>query len=178
MPHPSGFDRSTVLAELSAARERFARLACDMDDTNRDLSSVGTRWTNHQLLFHMLLGYLVVWPLLVVIEVFDRLPPVVGRRFAALLNRGLRPFDAVNYWGGRVGAAVLSPARIGRVSGRVIARWECRVSSATDSMIGRAMCFPTRWDPFFTDAMSIGDLLGYPTQHFRFHERQLDLTSQ
>ncbi len=174
MPDPSGFDRSGVLAELSAARDQFATLACEMDSANRDRASVGTRWMNHQLLFHMLLGYLVVWPLLVVIEVFDRLPPVAGRQFAALLNRGLRPFDAVNYWGGRIGAMVLSPARIVRLSDRVIAGWEPRVRSASDDTIGRAMCFPTRWDPFFTDA--IGDLLVYPTQHFRFHERQLDLT--
>lgn len=176
MPDPSDFDRSTILAELSAARERFATLACEMDDTNRDLSSVGTRWTNHQLLFHMLLGYLVVWPLLVLIEVFDRLPPVASRQFAGLLNRGVRPFNAVNYWGGCMGAAVLSPARIGRVSERVIARWERRVRGASQNTIGRAMCFPTGWDPFFSDAMSIGDLLGYPTLHFQFHERQLDLT--
>jgi hypothetical protein len=176
MPDPAGFDRSLVLVELAAARERFVTVAGELGDANRDRASVGTRWTNHQLLFHMLLGYLVVWPLLVVIEVFDRLPPVAGRQFAGLLNRSLRAFDAVNFWGGCLGATVLSPARIGRLGEWVIAGWERRVQSAGDGTLNRVMCFPTRWDPFFTEAMSIGDLLRYPTQHFRFHERQLDLT--
>ncbi len=44
--------------EMEEARERFRQLLADapLDDLRR--SSDGTRWTNEQLLFHMLFGYL------------------------------------------------------------------------------------------------------------------------
>jgi hypothetical protein len=168
------FDRSNVLHELDAARQSFRLLTADMTtETARRRPSVGTRWTNHQLLFHMLLGYLLVWPLLGVIGVFSRLPAPAGRRFAGLLNRATGPFNTINYWGACAGAAVLSPGRIGVIADRVIAALERRVRRSTERSIGRAMPFPTRWDPFFTGDMSIADLYRYPTQHFRFHERQL-----
>ena len=35
---------------------------------------------------------------------------------------------------------------------------------------------PTSWDPFFADYMTLADIYHYPTQHFRFHQRQLTLS--
>jgi len=32
------------------------------------------------------------------------------------------------------------------------------------------------WDPFFTDYMTLADIYRYPTQHSRFHQRQLTLS--
>jgi hypothetical protein len=169
-----GFDRSNVLDELESARQSFKLLASEMttgDDRRR--ASVGTRWTNHQLLFHMLLGYLLVWPLLGVMGVFGRMPRSFGRRFAGLLDCVTGAFNAVNFWGACAGAAILSPGRIGAIADRVIVALERRVLHYGERSTGRAMPFPTRWDPFFTDDMAMADLYRYPTQHFRFHERQL-----
>jgi hypothetical protein len=39
----------------------------------------------------------------------------------------------------------------------------------------RAVHYPTRWDPFFTDDMTLADLYAFPTRHFDFHRRQLTL---
>ncbi|PWK87230.1 hypothetical protein C8D88_104391 [Lentzea atacamensis] len=38
------------------------------------------------------------------------------------------------------------------------------------------MHYPTRWDPFFQDFMTLGDLYRFPVRHFGFHRRQLTLT--
>jgi hypothetical protein len=38
------------------------------------------------------------------------------------------------------------------------------------------MHYPTTWDPFFADYMTQADIYHYPTQHFRFHQRQLTLS--
>jgi len=43
--------------------------------------SNGTKWTNGQLLFHMLFGYLIVVRLLVLVRIFGRLPDGVSRVF-------------------------------------------------------------------------------------------------
>ena len=32
------------------------------------------------------------------------------------------------------------------------------------------------WDPFFTGYMTLADIYRYPTQHSRFHQRQLTLS--
>ena len=40
------------------------------------------------------------------------------------------------------------------------------------------MHFPTGWDPFFTDRMSLADVYHHGTQHFDFHARQLALSRE
>jgi hypothetical protein len=40
------------------------------------------------------------------------------------------------------------------------------------------MHYPMTWDPFFADYMTLADIYHYPTQHFRFHQRQLTLSRQ
>jgi hypothetical protein len=35
------------------------------------------------------------------------------------------------------------------------------------------MHFPTRWDPYFRDFMTLADVYHYPTEHFDHHDRQL-----
>jgi len=38
------------------------------------------------------------------------------------------------------------------------------------------MRYPATWDPFFVGYMTLADIYRYPTQHFRFHQRQLTLS--
>jgi len=37
------------------------------------------------------------------------------------------------------------------------------------------MYYPTSWDPFFAEYMTLAQIYHYPTQHFRYHQRQLTL---
>jgi hypothetical protein len=43
----------------------------------------------------MLLGYVILRALLILVRVFGRLPAGVSRAYARLLNKAMRPFDAV-----------------------------------------------------------------------------------
>ena len=45
--------------------------------------------------------------------------------------------------------------------------------SAADLRLG--MHFPTRWDPYFREWMTIADVYRYATQHYEAHRRQLSL---
>jgi hypothetical protein len=38
--------------------------------------------------------------------------------------------------------------------------------------------FPTRWDPFFKDYITLGEIYRYPGQHFDIHKHQLALNRQ
>jgi hypothetical protein len=168
-------DRQPIHDELEHARAEFHRLLDGATGPELRRPSNGTRWTNEELLFHMLFGYLVVRALLVLVRVFGRLPAGASRYYARLLDAGTRPFDVVNYLGGRVGAKIVPAARMGRRCDRVIAGLRRRLAAETEAGLGRGMHYPTRWDPFFSDYMTLADIYRYPTRHFEFHRGQLAL---
>lgn len=47
-------------------------------DTGLRRRSAGTRWTNEELLFHMVFGYMVVRALLPLVRIFGALPVLPG----------------------------------------------------------------------------------------------------
>lgn len=40
------------------------------------------------------------------------------------------------------------------------------------------MAFPTRWDPFFKETMSLLETDLYPINHYDFHRKQLSLNNR
>jgi hypothetical protein len=98
---------------MEQARQEFRRLLDGATAADLRRLSDGTKWTNQQLLFHMLLGYLVVRALLTLTRLFGRLPGGASATFARLLDSTRRPFHLVNYLGSRAGARLIPPARMG-----------------------------------------------------------------
>lgn len=137
--------------------------------------SKGTRWTNEELLFHMVFGYMVVRALLPLVRIVSRLPGPAGTAFAAALNAGTRPFHLVNYWGSRAAALVYNRRRMARKLERTISALLRRLARETSASLSRTMPFPVGWDPFFKPVMTLNDVYAYPTLHFDFHATQLDL---
>jgi hypothetical protein len=154
--------------ELKALLERATP-----DDLCR--RSNGTRWTNEQLLFHMVFGYMVVRALVPLVHVVSRLPRPAGQAFAALLNAGTGPFDVVNYWGSRAASTVYDRRRMGRKLDRTLASLSRRLEREDEASLARSMAFPDRWDPFFAPSMTLAEVYRYPTLHFDFHAKQLSL---
>ena len=137
--------------------------------------SNGTRWTNRQLLFHMLFGYLIVRTLMPLVHAFGHLPPAWSRRFAATLNAGRRPFHLINYLGSCGGGQVLTRADMTALMDRTIRTLQRKLASETAESLALTMHFPTSWDPYFHDTMSVFDVYHYGTQHFDHHRKQLTL---
>jgi hypothetical protein len=172
---PAVLDRAAVRAEMEQARLEFHRLVSDATPADLRRRSDGTRWTNQQLLFHLLFGYLVVRALLVLVRVFGLLPCRAGRAFARLLDAMHRPFHLINYLGSCAGGWIIPPRRMTRMLDRVIAALQQRLQQESGPALRRGMHYPTTWDPFFTGYMTLADIYRYPTRHFRFHQRQLTL---
>lgn len=170
-------DRAAVCAEMEQARQDFRDLLAQADAANLRRPSDGTRWTNQQLLFHMLFGYQIVRVLLVLAKLFGRLPPAAGRAFARLLDAAHTPFHLVNYLGSCAGAQIIPAARMPGILDHVTGALERRLRRETPAALGRGMYYPGSWDPFFTEYMTLARIYHYPTQHFRFHQRQLTLGS-
>jgi len=169
-------DREAVCEELRRVRVTFRRLVEGASPADLARASDGTRWTNQQLLFHMLFGYLLMRPLFVLAGVFARLPASASGGFARLLNAGTRPFHWVNYLGSCAGARVLPRQRMAEKMDKITMALEQRLGAETSARLCSGMHYPVRWDPFFKDWMTLADLYHYPTQHFDFHRRQLTLT--
>jgi hypothetical protein len=170
-------DRAEIAADLERARVEFRRLLAEAEcrDAWRKSTS-GTQWTNEQLLFHMLFGYMVVQRLLVLVRVFSQLPDGVSRGFARGLNAGTPLFDVINYYGTCLAALVYNRHRMGAKMDRVIASLQRKLARESDAALRRSMHFPSRWDPFFKDHMTLEDVYRYPSQHFDFHARQLTIS--
>jgi len=166
-------DRAAIVTDLERARADFHRLLSMVGDDEWDRPTSGTRWTNEQLLFHMVFGYMVVQRLLILVRVFGRLPDWVSRRFAQMLNAATPPFDVINYYGTCLAARVYNRTRMGNKLDRVIEALERSLARQDDATLRRGMHFPTRWDPYFRDYMTLADVYRYPGQHYDHHRRQL-----
>jgi DinB superfamily len=168
-------DKAAVVEEMERARADFHRLLDSATSADLRAPSNGTRWTNEQLLYHMLFGYLVVRTVLILVRILARAPDGVSRVFAGMLNSATRPFHTVNYIGSLVGARILGHAGMERLLDRVVRRLQTRLQRDSDAELRRGMHFPVGWDPYFTDYMTIGDVYHYATQHYDHHRRQLTL---
>lgn len=115
-------DSVVVHQELDDARKAFHHLVATATEADLRRRSNSTRWTNKQLLFHMLLGYLILRALTALVRLFGRLPDGVSRTYARLLNSATTPFDAVTYLGSRLGGSTLTTRRMEVMFDHVIAK--------------------------------------------------------
>ncbi|MFC0548038.1 DinB family protein [Kutzneria chonburiensis] len=171
-------DRQAVHQEMERARATFHELLDSASARDLRRRSAGTLWSNKQLLFHMLLGYLIVRALRNLVVLFSRLPEPVGRSFARLLNAVTVPFDVVNFAGAWLAGTILPRRLLAGLFDRVIAALHRRLDHESDATLARRMAYPTRWDPFFREVMTLAQVYHFPTQHFDFHRAQLTLSRQ
>ncbi|MFE9773595.1 DinB family protein [Streptomyces sp. NPDC005931] len=175
MGEHGAMDRQAVRDDYARARQTFHALVDAASQGALDRPSNGTRWTNQQLLWHMLFGYVITRVLLVLAGMFSRLPRQLSRGFARLLDAGTRPFDLVNYLGPCGAARVITPQQMSAMFDRVTGALERHLAATSDADLARGMHYPVRWDPFFEHFMTLADIYRYPTQHFDFHYHQLTL---
>lgn len=166
-------DARQIDREIRRAQADFHQLTARATPDDLRRMTDGTRWTNRQLLFHMVLGYGVVRILLPLVRTLGRLGH--SRGFAATLNAGRRPFHWINYVGPCIAALLLPPRAITALLDRTLSSLRRRLALETDRSLALSMHMPTDWDPYFTPTMSVLDVYHFGTQHFDHHLRQLTL---
>lgn len=92
-------DRDRIHRELLDAPAQFRALVRAATPPRLRQRTDGTRWTNREMLFHLLLGYLVVRALLPLVGLVSRLPLRLRRGFAGCLDAVAAPFHVINYVG-------------------------------------------------------------------------------
>jgi hypothetical protein len=166
-------DRRDIDADLERVTADFRGLLDSVTRAELRTPTDGTKWTNKQLLFHMLFGFIVVCVLLPLVKGFARLPPAVSRTFAAILNAGTRPFHVLNYLSALPGGTTLSNPAMWRLMDSTIEHLRGSLARESERTLGLSMHFPVGWDPYFKDVMTVADVYHYPTQHYDHHRRQL-----
>ena len=142
---PAVLDRAAVQAEMESARLDFHRLMADATPADLHRPTNGTRWTNQQLLFHMLLGYLIMRPLIMLAGMFARMPASTSQEFARLLDAVTGPFHWVNYLGSCAGAKIFPARRMAGKMDRVTMGLERRLRAETSARLCSGMHYPVRW---------------------------------
>jgi hypothetical protein len=165
-------NRRAVTSEMDDARTRLHALLARADPADLRRPSNGTRWTNEQLLLHMVFGYLVVRTLLPLVRAVSWPPSPVGRGCSALLNSAAGPFHVVNYWGSVAAARVFDHARVGPLADPTTAALQRSLTREPETALHRGMPFPSRWGPYFGYTTS-AEVYRYPTRRFEHHRRQL-----
>jgi DinB superfamily len=166
-------DRTEISAELRRVQSDFDQLVQHATAADLGRRTAGTRWTNRQLLFHMVFGYLIVRTLMPLVHTLGRLG--WSRRFAATLNAAHRPFHLINYLGSVAGGQVLPPPAMAAVLTRTLQALQRRLNAETGQSLALTMHFPTAWDPYFAPTMNVLEVYHYGTQHYDHHRRQLTI---
>jgi hypothetical protein len=168
--------RARLRADLDAAHQEFHAMAGILSARAWAEPSRNPAWTNGQLLFHVLLGFILVPPLARLLVLFGHLPPVCARTFAGILNLSTPVFNRMNAIGPRAGARILGKAGVLRQFDRVHPRILARLDRIRPGDWSLTMHYPTRWDPRFRTDMRLQDLFRYPVDHLRHHRSQLRAT--
>ena len=166
-------DRAEIVAEMSRVEADFAALVERAGRSDLRRRSSGTWWTNRQLLYHMVFGYLIVRTLMPLVHVLGRSGR--SRRFAAALNAARRPFHVVNYAGSWAGGQLVPPTAMVALMRRTLRMLRRRLDRESEQTLVLTMHFPTEWDPYFRPQMSVLDVYHYGTEHYDHHRRQLTL---
>ena len=168
-------DPDQICAELERVRADFRELLDTATVAELRQPTDGTKWTNEQLLFHMLFGYLLVRNLRLLVAGFGRLPDGASKRFAAALNSATGPFHVINYLGSLGGARMLGYTGMERLMDRVLNSLQASLRQQPATALDRGMHFPVGWDPYFKEYLTLREVYHYPTQHYDHHRQQLTL---
>lgn len=148
-------DRQHIHDDLERARADLHDLVAHATAADLRRRTRGTNWTNGQLLWHMVFGYVIVLRLLPLVRIFGRLPDRFSLTFAGALNAATRPFHHINYLGSVCGALVFRGPQLAAQLDRTIAQLHIQLDAEADEALDRHMHFPGGWDPFFHDSMTL-----------------------
>jgi hypothetical protein len=165
--------KAAVKAELESTRAAFHALLDSLTEGDLRKQSLNPGWTNGEILAHMLFGFIILNVLMPMARLWGQLPRSSSRPFAGLLNAITKPFNWFNALGARMQAMVFTYRRLGKLYDRVHSSLIKKVDSIKDNEWQRGMYYPTRWDPNFSEFMTLEKLLHYPVLHFNYHLDQI-----
>lgn len=162
-----------IRIELESTRSAFHTLLDSLSEEDLHRQSLNPGWTNGEILAHMTFGFMIVNVLLPMAGLWGRLPKGSSKWFAWLLNAFTVPFNWINAVGARGQGKFFTRKRIGKIYDRTYFSLLKKINSIKDDEWERGMYYPTKWDPNFSEFMTLDKLFHYPVIHFNFHLHQI-----
>ena len=170
--------RRKLRDDLETAQQEFHEMMAMVPNEAWTAPSKNPGWTNGQLLFHILLGFILVRPLASLLVFSGHLPGSWSRVFAGLLDWSTPLFHRINAIGPRAAARILGRRGVARKFDQVHRGVLALLERVQPRQWALAMHYPVRWDPRFRQDMGLEDLFRYPVSHLRHHRSQLRTTKQ
>jgi hypothetical protein len=161
--------KAAILSQLEGSRLTFHALLDSLSDADLQKESRNPPWTNQQILFHMVFGFFLLPSLIVIALLFARLPKSLSKRFATLLNGAVGPFNAINSLGPQGGGRLFTRRGLRKTFDLVYTLIVRLLQLLPEAELKRGMHYPTKWDPLFSDYMTLGEICQFPMKHFYFH---------
>jgi hypothetical protein len=165
--------KSELRADLESARSAFYAVTDSLSEEDRRQPSNIPGWSNEQLLFHMVFGFLLLPSLVRIIRFWALFPRGFSRPFAALLNFSTPAFNWINGLGPRPGARIYRGKSLVRKFDRAFVKVLKILDSTNTRELTLGMHYPQRWDPLFTGYVTMEQLFRYPPAHLKSHLKQL-----
>jgi hypothetical protein len=162
-----------IRSDLDAAQQAFHGVLDALSDAEWRRQSRNVGWTNGEVMVHTFLAFKLLLALVPIVRFWGRLPARYSQRFAQALNCVTGPFNAINALGTRAGARIYTRKRLGCAFDNVRRALIRRLERMPDGAWQRGMHYPTRWDPLFTDYMTVEQTFAMPIAHLRFHLGQV-----
>jgi hypothetical protein len=162
-----------VRSEFESVRSSFHALLGSLSESDMRRPSLNPGWTNGEIIAHMLFGFVVVDALVPMARLWGRLPKNSSKPFAWLLNALRRPFHWFNALGARMQGKVFTYQRVGKLLDSICEALLKKAASIKKEEWQRGMYYPTKWDPNFSDFMTLEKVFHYPVIHFHYHVKQI-----
>ncbi len=167
--------KKTVRLELENTRYRFREILDSLSKEDWYKKSQFPAWTNGELLFHMAFGFIILSTLINLVLFWSRLPKTYSKLFADYLNFFTDAFEWIDVFGPHIGAKIFSYQSIGRKYDRVHFSILRKLNSIKEDDWQKGMYYPTKWDPLFSEYMTVEGVFHYMTRHFDYHLKQMSL---
>ena len=170
----SDFSSAKEICDLYySTRDEFHGLLESVSEEDWKRQSLNSGWSNGEILAHIVFGFLILNALFPMARMWGKLPRETSKPFARFLNLITGPFNWINALGARGQGKVFTYHRIGRVFDKTISSLISKANCLQDDEWQTGMYYPTKWDPNFSDFMTLKKLFLYPVDHFRLHQNQI-----
>lgn len=167
------FPAEEIRTLYASTRAEFHALLASISEEDWDKQSLNSGWSNGEIFAHILFGFIILNVLLPMARLWGKFPKETSKPFAHFLNFMTKPFHWINALGARGQGKVFTYRRIGKIFDKVHASLLAKANTIEGNEWQKGMYYPTKWDPNFSDFMTLEKLLLYPVAHFKFHQNQI-----
>jgi hypothetical protein len=163
----------TIRTIYDSTHDEFYRLLASISEEDWKKQSLNPGWSNGEIFAHILFGFVILNALLPMARMWGKLPQASSKPFANFLNFITKPFNWINALGARGQGKVFTYRNVGKVFDKVLDSLLSKANAIHDDEWQSGMYYPTKWDPNFSDFMTLEKLFLYPIAHFKLHQNQI-----